>query len=152
MSQATISIGAGANFPKISPDGFPEFNQEESLKNWGKHQLSFFRFLLIQKKSPFSIQEWAVLLDIKFSKLSADLQPGRAVGKFDTFRTERIMEIMLLVDKGVDVFGSMEKFSGWLNATIPALGNQQPKAWLTSTFGIRHIFRELGRIEHGIFA
>jgi putative toxin-antitoxin system antitoxin component (TIGR02293 family) len=76
-------------------------------------------------------------------------EPGE---KLNTEQSERLVEIAGLYAKGEDVFGSIDSFNQWMNAEILALGNQTPRSFLDTSIGIRMLMKELGRIEHGIFA
>lgn len=72
--------------------------------------------------------------------------------KLSTEQSERLVEIARLYAKGEDVFGSIEVFNNWMNSTVRALGNTTPKSFLDTSLGIRLLTKELGRIEHGVFA
>jgi putative toxin-antitoxin system antitoxin component (TIGR02293 family) len=67
-------------------------------------------------------------------------------------QSERVIELARLYSKGSEVFGSLEYFKEWMNATLIPLGNKKPKAYLDTSLGIDMLMKELGRIEHGVFA
>jgi len=71
---------------------------------------------------------------------------------FAPIYSEKIIEIRLLFNKGIDVFGNKENFTQWLNSKNIALGGIQPISLLDNTFGIMLIKDQLTRIEHGILA
>ena len=71
---------------------------------------------------------------------------------FDALYTEKIYEVSMLTNYGVEVFGSIDNFNQWLSTSNVALGGIVPKTLLDSTFGIQVLKDELGRIEHGILA
>lgn len=54
--------------------------------------------------------------------------------------------------RGVDVFGSKEKFGRWLRKPVRSLGMQRPLDLLRSPLGYTVVEHTIGRIEHGIFA
>ena len=72
--------------------------------------------------------------------------------KFDPIYSEKIMQIALLYQSGVNVFGDKAKFDSWLEISNVALGGAKPKSLLDSSFGISLINDELIKIEHGILA
>ena len=72
--------------------------------------------------------------------------------KFSPLQSERIIQISLLYQYGIEVFGTPEKFDLWLGAINPALGGLSPKDLLDNSFGINLVRNELTRIEHGILA
>jgi putative toxin-antitoxin system antitoxin component (TIGR02293 family) len=53
--------------------------------------------------------------------------------------------------RGVEVFGSKEKFGRWLRKPVRSLGTQKPIDLLSSTVGYTVVEQVLGRIEHGVF-
>lgn len=100
-------------------------------------------------QSPFSLAEWSVFLGISERTLQRYKKEKK---KFDRAQSERIIEIALLMQKGIEVFGDESKFRIWMESTIPALGGIKPKALLDSNFGIQLLNDQLTRIEYGIFA
>lgn len=67
-------------------------------------------------------------------------------------QSERVIELARLYSKGSEVFGSLEYFKEWMSATLIPLGSKKPKEFLDTSLGIDLLMKELGRIEHGIFA
>lgn len=70
----------------------------------------------------------------------------------DTYKSEQVLEIAQVVSKGLELFGSKDSLQQWLHSNIIALGGQKPVDLLDTSFGIRMIFRLLGRIEHGVYS
>ncbi len=114
-----------------------------------KKGLSFKAFLNFVKNSPFNISEWASFLHLSERTMQRYKKENKT---FDSLYTEKILEVSLLNQYGIDVFGSQEKFNAWLNTKNIALGGIVPKTLLDNTFGIQIIKDELTRIEHGVFA
>jgi putative toxin-antitoxin system antitoxin component (TIGR02293 family) len=81
-----------------------------------------------------------------------NLRRYTASEKLNTEQSERLIEIARLYAKGEDVFGSIKAFNHWMDANILALGNKTPKSYLDTSLGIQMLHKELGRIEHGVFA
>jgi putative toxin-antitoxin system antitoxin component (TIGR02293 family) len=103
----------------------------------------------VQKSTSFSTLQWARLLQLS----ERTLQRYRDENKvFQPVQSERILDIALLYDYGIDVFEDKDNFEAWLNSKIPALGNQQPIDLLDTQFGIQLVKDQLTRIAHGIFA
>ena len=127
-------------------DSLP-LEDEMALMLIGNKGIEFLSFLSFTAKSPFRLEEWAAFLNTTPGQLQHYKESN-----FDPIRSDRIIEISLFIKKGVEVFGSEEKFKIWLRSKISALGGKSPKELLTSTFGIRLLMDELGRIEHGILA
>lgn len=69
--------------------------------------------------------------------------------KLNPLLSERLIELAELFSKGLDVFGSREKFYLWLRSPSVALGDK-PINLIANAIGIDMLKDELGRIEHGI--
>ena len=65
--------------------------------------------------------------------------------------SDHIVALAELFEHGEDALGKVY-FRDWLHGEITALGNRRPIDFLKTHKGIGIIDRELGRIEHGIFA
>jgi len=111
--------------------------------------VDFNLFSRIAKRNPFTMNEWSGFLHISERTLQRYRKEKRS---FDQVQSERILEIVLLMNQGSEVFGSEEKFSSWLETENLALGKIKPKQLLDSSFGIGILKSELNRIEHGLLA
>jgi putative toxin-antitoxin system antitoxin component (TIGR02293 family) len=72
--------------------------------------------------------------------------------KLNREQSERLVELAQLYVRGEEVFGSTGVFKQWMDAEVPALGNQTPKSYLDTSLGITLLLDELTRIEYGVFA
>ena len=59
--------------------------------------------------------------------------------------------LVRIIARTVEVLGTSEKALRWLNAPIPALGNQTPVSLLETPEGIARVEDALGQIQHGIW-
>lgn len=106
-------------------------------------------FSPLLSKYPFSLEDWSHYLHLS----ERSLQRYRKEKKtFDPLQAEKILQITMLYEQGVEVFGSKENFDIWLGTTSIALGNVKPKDLLDTSFGIDMLATELIRIEHGVLA
>lgn len=110
--------------------------------------IGFNVFTQLIKKIPFSIQEWSLYLHLSERTMQRYQKEEK---KFDVTHSERIVQIAMLYNYGVSVFGSKENFDTWLGSKSIALSSK-PKDLLDTIFGIELVNNELSRIEHGIFA
>lgn len=106
-------------------------------------------FQNIADKSPFSTSEWSNYLHLSERTFQRYKKEKRT---FDPLHSEKILEITLVYNKGIEVFGDKDNFDAWLEAKNVALGSIRPKELLDSTFGIGLLRDELTRIEHGVLA
>ncbi len=120
-----------------------------SLVEMVRHGVQFEVFDSFANKSPFSINEWSGYLHLSERTLQRYRSEKRT---FDPLQSEKIIEIALFYNKGVEVFGTSEKFNSWLETDSLALGKTKPKMLLDSTFGINMLIDELTAIEYGVLA
>jgi putative toxin-antitoxin system antitoxin component (TIGR02293 family) len=111
--------------------------------------INFPVFDTIAKQNSFTLNEWSGFLHLSERTMQRYQKEKKT---FDPSSSERIIEIVLLVRFGVEVFGNSEKFTSWLETSSVSLGGRKPKDLLDNTFGIGLLKDELTRIEHGILA
>lgn len=120
-----------------------------SLIDMIRQGIQFSQFFAFASKSPFSLSEWSGFLHLSERTMQRYKQEKKT---FDALQSEKIIEITLLYKKGVEVFGNESYFNRWLETDNIALGNNQPKKFFDSSFGINLLKDELTRIEHGVLA
>jgi putative toxin-antitoxin system antitoxin component (TIGR02293 family) len=117
----------------------------ETIRNGIKY-LSFNR---IAVNSPFSLQDWSKFLHLSERTMQRYKKEEK---NFDMVQSEKIIEIVMLYNKGKEVFGDKGKLDTWIETGNIALGGVAPKSFLDSSLGIQLVKDELIRIEHGILA
>lgn len=104
--------------------------------------------LSFAKKIALNIQELANILHIS----------ERTLQRYDddtiikTEYAEKALELARLYTRGEEVFGSMDKFKIWIKTPGHVFKGEAPVTILDTSAGFDMVFKELGRIEHGIFA
>jgi putative toxin-antitoxin system antitoxin component (TIGR02293 family) len=111
--------------------------------------IPFNAFEKIVSNAPFSLAEWANYLQLSERTIQRAQKEKKS---FQPIQSERIIELAMLYEYGVDVFGDKENFNIWLNSRSVALGGRTPKELLDTKFGVLMVKDELGRIEHGVLA
>ena len=71
--------------------------------------------------------------------------------KFSPVISEHIIQLVFLMAKGIEVFGSREKFMRWFDSPSTALGGKAPSELVALKTGAQMVMDELGRIEYGVF-
>ena len=66
--------------------------------------------------------------------------------------TEQILEIAEVISRGIEVLGTLEVFTKWLQAKLRVLNYKTPLDFLDTTFGAKLIKDILGRLEHGVYS
>jgi putative toxin-antitoxin system antitoxin component (TIGR02293 family) len=104
--------------------------------------------LALAKKISLTLQELAYILHIS----------ERTLQRYDdndiikTEYAEKAVELARLYTRGEEVFGNIDKFKLWIKAPSLIFNGEAPVSVLDTSAGFDMVFRELGRIEHGIFA
>jgi putative toxin-antitoxin system antitoxin component (TIGR02293 family) len=70
----------------------------------------------------------------------------------DADASSKIIQLSILKEQGLSVFGDQSSFNEWLKQPVPELDNATPLSMLDTPFGYQILFQILGRMEHGIFA
>jgi len=112
-------------------------------QGFSKHVL-----LALAKKISLNIQELAIILHI--SERTLQRYDDDAIIK--TEYAEKAVELARLYTRGEEVFGSMDKFKLWIKTPGYVFNGESPVSMLDTSAGFDMVFKELGRIEHGIFA
>ncbi len=133
---------------KIHYDSIDDRNILFLIKK-SREGIKYAVFNSLQKEIPLNQEEWSRILHLsertlqRYKKDKIDFGP---------IYSERIIEVQLLFNKGIEVFGNLEKFHNWLNSRSIALGGINPVSLLDNTFGIMMLKDELTRIEYGVLA
>lgn len=98
---------------------------------------------------PLKSNDWSRILNVSERTMQ---RYKREKKRFDSIHTERLLLIMLLFNKGNEVFGSTSNFISWINSQNISLGGIEPISLLDNAFGINMVKDELTKIEHGILA
>jgi putative toxin-antitoxin system antitoxin component (TIGR02293 family) len=88
----------------------------------------------------------ANILDLTEPTLRKHIKAGK---KLNIGLSEHILQLFQLFDKGMDTFGSLAEFKGWLSHESIAL-MARPIAVLDTITGINMVMDELIRIDYGI--
>ena len=111
--------------------------------------ISFNEFEKIAARTPFSLAEWANYLQLSERTIQRNQKEKKP---FQPIQSERIVEMVMLYEFGVEVFGDKNNFNIWLDSKSIALGGRTPKELFDTKFGVGMVKDELGRIEHGVLA
>lgn len=110
---------------------------------------TFNNFKKVASKTDFTQKEWSDILHISERTLQ---RYSKENSSFSFSVTDRILQINKVFERGLEVFGSYEKFNLWLRGEPYMLEGRLSINSLASFEGINNVLTQVGRIEHGIFA
>lgn len=119
------------------------------LINTTRKGVDYDTFYRLTGNFPLNSTEWSRILNVSQRTIQ---RYKREKKKFDSIHTERLLLIMLLFKKGIEVFGSTSNFISWINIKNISLGGLEPISLLDNSFGINMVKNELLKIEHGILS
>lgn len=111
--------------------------------------IAYNEFIKLAHYTPFTMTEWASYLQLSLRTMQRSQKEKKT---FQPVQSERIVELSMLYQYGVEVFGDQNNFDIWLQTRSVALGGNAPKELLDTKFGISMVKDALTRIEHGVFA
>jgi len=125
-----------------------KFSNDFDLINIARKGFSKRTLLALSKKISLNIQELANILHIS----ERTLQRYDDDALIKTEYAEKAVELARLYTRGEEVFGSIDKFKLWIKAPSLIFNGEAPVTILDTSAGFDMVFKELGHIEHGIFA
>jgi len=105
-------------------------------------------FEKIQKRSPYSVKEWAELLDISYKSMQ---RYQASNGRFKSIHSEKVFEYAEVFKAGMEFFEDADKFKHWLERKNRGFGGMRPIDFMKSSYGKDLVIETLGGFEHGIF-
>lgn len=138
-----------ASIDFYASDLISPYNDTLNLIASARKGIKFSIFEKIASVIPFTLEEWSRILNLSERTIQ---RYKKDANTFEPIQSEKIISLKMLYDYGVEVFGNKEYFDDWLNSKNIALGNQAPKEFLDTSFGIEYIKNQLTRIAHGVLA
>ena len=130
----------------------PKWNDDQNsfdLLRAVRSGISYKIFENLSNKIPFLAKDWAAFLNISTKTLERYKEEEK---DFKPVQGEKIVSIYQLMNYGFEVFEDWDNFFNWMKEKSIALGNERPMDLLDTNIGIDIVKKELGHIDHGIFA
>ena len=118
------------------------------ILNTSRKGLAKRALMALAKEISLTLQEFANIMHIS----ERTLQRYEDDEIIKTEYTEKAIELARLYTRGEEVFGSLDKFKIWMKTPLHVFKGETPVSLLDTSIGFDMIFKELGRIEYGIFA
>jgi putative toxin-antitoxin system antitoxin component (TIGR02293 family) len=140
--------GSSASFYNLLGGAKSNASSDFDIINLARQGFPKKALLALAKKISLNIQELANILHI--SERTLQRYEDDAIIK--TEYAEKAVELARLYTRGEEVFGSMDKFKTWVKTPSHVFKGEAPVTILDTSAGFDMVFKELGRIEHGVFA
>ncbi|WP_416446297.1 antitoxin Xre/MbcA/ParS toxin-binding domain-containing protein [Leeuwenhoekiella sp. A16] len=120
----------------------------KSEANWRVGRLAYSQALPVLDFLNLNQDEKAKILDVNPSTVS---RWKSADGKLGILSSKMVYDIEELIEKGISVFGSEEKFINWLETDNYALGDDKPKELLQDPRGLELVDEALDALAWGSY-
>ncbi|MDB5152108.1 MAG: hypothetical protein JWR54_859 [Mucilaginibacter sp.] len=147
---AYVTAGSGNLFSGLFAGSSKQYNSitDFDMLQLTRNGLRKRLLLSLAKKISLTIQELADIMHI--SERTLQRYDDDAIVKVEY--AEKAVELARLYTRGEEVFGSLDKFKIWMKTPLHVFKGEAPVSLLDTSVGFDMVFKELGRIEHGIFA
>jgi len=120
-----------------------------ALLDLEKKGLSFRDFQLVIKRHAFPPALWAEILGINIRTYQRRQESRKGLSSAET---GAMIEVLQVLNYGIEVFESADKFDRWLSLSNQTLRGQKPQELLVLASGRKLISDVLGRIDYGVYA
>ncbi|GAA4105105.1 type II RES/Xre toxin-antitoxin system antitoxin [Mucilaginibacter panaciglaebae] len=151
LNEPMLAYGTQPNlFATVLSTAARQFNimGNQELVKLSRQGLPKRGLMALAKKISLTIQEFSNIMHI--SERTLQRYDDDAIIK--TEYAEKAVELARLYTRGEEVFGSLDKFKTWMKTPLYVFNGEAPVSLLDTSVGFDIVFKELGRIEHGIFA
>lgn len=135
--------------------GEPSVAYNSSMSNVGLQVIHDARngiktdfFLRLGDSMALSLSDMSKILNISLRTL----QRYEPTLLLDADASSKVIQLIILNRRGIEIFGDQLSFNVWLRSPISELEGSTPLALLDTPFGYQILHQILGRIEHGVFA
>jgi len=138
----------GAFYNLLGSSKSARFSSDFDIVRFARDGFPKRLLMALAKKISLNLQELSYILHIS----------ERTLQRYDddeiikTEYAEKAVELARLYTRGEEVFGTLDKFKLWMKAPSLVFNGEAPVSMLDTSAGFDMVFKELGRIEHGIFA
>ena len=120
--------------------------------------MDFYRFsqagltkhsvLSLAKNANLSISYLTSLADVNIRTLQRKAEEE----KLSAETSEKFLQVAQVIEKGTEVFDSLESFKEWLETPNISLDGNTPAKLISSRYGAEMVLDCLGRIQYGVYS
>ncbi len=149
VAEPMLAYGVQPNlFAMVFGNHTKQFASSFDMLTLSRQGLPKSGLMALAKKISLTIQEFANIMHI--SERTLQRYDDNDIIKVEY--AEKAVELARLYTRGEEVFGSLDKFKIWMKTPLHAFKGEAPVSLLDTSVGFDMVFKELGRIEHGVFA
>lgn len=137
-----------AFFGGLSSLKYNTINSDFDLLELTRRGIPKKAMLNLVKKISITLQEFSHIMHISERTFQRFEETSLVKSEY----SEKALELARLYARGEEVFGSLDKFKGWVKTPAYVFKNQTPFTLLDTSIGFDLVLKELGRIEQGIFS
>jgi putative toxin-antitoxin system antitoxin component (TIGR02293 family) len=140
----------GSLFSSLFGNSVSQFNlmSDFDILKTSRDGLPKYTLMTLAKNISLTLHEFSNIMHI--SERTLQRYDDDTVIK--TEYTEKAIQLARLYTRGEEVFGSLDKFKTWMKTPLHVFKGERPVSLLDTSIGFDMIFKELGRIEYGVFA
>jgi len=113
-----------------------------------RNGVSMASMSLLTSKMLLSLVDLSNILHVSLRTL----QRYKADHILDSDTTAKVVQLKMLNEHGIEVFGDQLIWNNWLREPIQMLGGSTPLEYMDTPFGFQLLHQILGRIEYGVHA
>lgn len=125
------------------------FDSRMTLLSFIQQGMTSDYFFALVNATPFSLTDWCTVTNIPYRTM---LRYQKEPTILKPIYTEKVLAFAEVIQLGLEVFGSADKFQLWLYNKKFIFNDMRPIDLLQSSYGKDMVITELHHIEHGIFA
>lgn len=138
---------AAATYGSISFEKL--FDRRRTVLSLIKNGMSTEYFFSLVSATPFSLTDWCTVTNIPYRTM---LRYQKEPTILKPIYTEKVLAFVEVIELGLEVFGSADKFQHWLYNKKFIFNDMRPIDMMQSSYGKDMVITELHHIDHGIFA
>lgn len=137
------------NIFNLTQPSFADDSRVFALLDLEKEGLAYSELKRVTTKYAFTPSLWASILGINLRTYQRRIEQKKGLSSAET---GALIEVMQVINYGLEVFEDPDKLSRWLALPNGTLRGQKPEELLSLASGRKLINDILGRIDYGVYA
>jgi len=142
VAESAAAYGRPMSFDKL-------FDSRMTILSFIQHGMSSEYLFSLVDAMPFNLTDWCAVTNIPYRTM---LRYQKEPTILKPIYTEKVLAFVEVIQVGLEVFGSADKFQLWFYNKKFIFNDMRPIDLMQSSYGKDMVITELHHIEHGIFA